>query len=619
MTDLNFSPSVYGRYILLHKIAMGGMAEVFRAKSFGAQDFEKLLAIKRLYPHLSEDPSFVQMFINEARLAATLNHVNVAPIYDFGCQEGLYYIAMEYVRGCDLADLIVRCRSRRQQMPLGLAIWLLVEICNGLDYAHRKHDDLGHFLNLIHRDVTPQNILISYEGEVKITDFGIAKVHMLDRDETTGGLLKGKFSYMSPEQVRGDRLDHRSDIFSLGIMAWELLTYQKMFEGSNDYHILEKVREVQFLPARQVNPNLPPDIDTILSKALTRYPEDRYQSVGQLRLELLRFLSHARLFPSRTHLSAFVRKLFEDKLFRESEDLVEETSLARRIWGTYREDIEKSASLGETFHVSPEMLSFPQTGRRERVAKQASPEIPTHLRPSVAEEMSLSGQFYVSQQELRGSEPSRVSGWAAPSWSGELRPQFGVQTPHVVPPSVSGSFVPPHPSNQYIAPQRPLAFASSGQPSHLQPALPDEWEKDDPTYPDILAVREETPNVVPPPLPAGIRPPQATPPVTSVPRPGFPAPLKFSPQGQVGQAFPATTSPSVAKTNWDEEDDWELQRQVYPRHLSWVVGLSTFVVGLVLVYFLIQWFSPNRPTSPGELSIKRPPSTNVSSPPQPRP
>ncbi len=307
------------------------MAEVFRAKSFGAEGFEKLIAIKRLYPHLTENPSFVQMFINEAKLAATLNHVNTVPIYDFGLQDELYFIAMEYVRGCDLAALLYRCREYQQHIPLGLAIWVLIEICNGLDYAHRKHDDMGNFLNLVHRDITPQNILISYEGEVKITDFGIARVQVLGRDETTGGVLKGKFAYMSPEQVRGDRMDHRSDLFSLGVVAWELLTCQKMFDGPNDYVILEKVREALFTPLRHINPSLPPDLDHILMKALTRYPEDRYASVAEMRLDLLRFLSRSHLFPSRAHLSAFIRKLFEDVFERDSAAIMEETKLARKV------------------------------------------------------------------------------------------------------------------------------------------------------------------------------------------------------------------------------------------------------------------------------------------------
>ncbi len=331
MQAAQLDPLVYGRYILLNKVAVGGMAEVFRAKSFGAEGFEKLIAIKRLYPHLTENPSFVQMFINEAKLAATLNHVNTVPIYDFGLQDELYFIAMEYVRGCDLAALLYRCREYQQHIPLGLAVWVLIEICNGLDYAHRKHDDMGNFLNLVHRDITPQNILISYEGEVKITDFGIARVQVLGRDDTTGGVLKGKFAYMSPEQVRGDRMDHRSDIFSLGVVAWELLTCQKMFDGPNDYVILEKVREALFTPLRHINPSLPPDLDHILMKALTRYPEDRYASVAEMRLDLLRFLSRSHLFPSRAHLSAFIRKLFEDVFERDSTAIMEETKIAREV------------------------------------------------------------------------------------------------------------------------------------------------------------------------------------------------------------------------------------------------------------------------------------------------
>ena len=356
---LKIKPTVYGRYILLNKIAVGGMAEVFRAKSFGAEGFEKLIAIKRLYPHLCEDESFVRMFINEAKLAATLNHVNIAPIYDFGKRDGLYYIGMEYVRGCDLSDLIERCRQRKQQVPLGLAVWLLIEICNGLDYAHRKHDDLGNFLNLIHRDITPQNILLSYEGEVKITDFGIAKVQILGRDETTGGVLKGKFSYMSPEQVRGERMDHRSDIFSLGIVAWELLTCQKMFDGPNDYHILEKVREALFIPPRQINPNLPPELERILMRALTRFPQDRYPSVGELRLDLLRFLSGSHLFPSRAHLSAFVRKLFKEKLETGAREILAETNIARELHEQQLRESKDYVPENSLFPSSPHMVRPP--------------------------------------------------------------------------------------------------------------------------------------------------------------------------------------------------------------------------------------------------------------------
>lgn len=327
-----FQPKKFGKYVLSKQLATGGMAEVYRARAFGEESFEKLCAIKMLHSHLSNTPSFVRMFTNEAKLAVTLNHVNVVPVFDFGNEDDFYYIAMEYVSGCDLAQLIKVCAERDIKIPLGLSIWILIEICNGLDYAHRKHDDLGNFLQLIHRDITPQNILLSHEGEVKIADFGIAKVQALGHDETTAGTLKGKFGYMSPEQVRGDSMDHRSDLFSLGVVSWELLTGEKLFDASNDYLILEQIREANYKPLGETKPGLPIELDDILSKALSRYPKDRYASIAEFRLALLRFLSSTQLFPSRAHLAAFIRKVFKEELALTKKRISEETETAREIF-----------------------------------------------------------------------------------------------------------------------------------------------------------------------------------------------------------------------------------------------------------------------------------------------
>lgn len=552
-------PSIYGRYILTRKIAMGGMAEVFRAKSFGAENFEKMIAIKRLYPHLSEDPSFVKMFINEAKLAATLNHVNVAPIYDFGCQQGFYYIAMEYVRGADLADLIARCRQRGQHMPLGLAIWLLVEICDGLDYAHRKHDDLGHFLNLIHRDITPQNVLISYEGEVKITDFGIAKVQMLERDETTGGLLKGKFSYMSPEQVRGDKLDHRSDIFSLGIVAWELLTHHKMFDGPNDYHILEKVREALYIPPRQLNPNLPADVEEILTKTLTRYPEDRYQSVGQIRLDLLRYLSNSRLFPSRAHLSAFVRKLFEDKMHVESEEIVEETRIARQVWAEYQTEIEEAALLDEAVTLPPGALtaiSEPAISAQEERSSQD-----TNPQDGVSRPQSFSHDpIQAPQSHNRNEDLPRVESFP---------PLGGASMPH--------SWGQGYPSPNSVMVDDPL--------------LDDiDMEPDEPTLPDITAAPGQ---LKPPPLPT-MGPPQPKAPPGAPLHPNLPPQRRHpsAPQGVASGAFPPVQRLGSRQDVLGDQDDFVMRRPLYKRNVSLLVGVSTFLIGVILVFLLAQWLYP---------------------------
>lgn len=562
--DANTLPSIYGRYILTRKIAMGGMAEVFRAKSFGAENFEKLIAIKRLYPHLSQDPSFVKMFINEAKLAATLNHVNVAPIYDFGCQQGFYYIAMEYVRGADLADLIARCRQRGQHMPLGLAIWLLVEICDGLDYAHRKHDDLGHFLNLIHRDVTPQNVLISYEGEVKITDFGIAKIQMLERDETTGGLLKGKFSYMSPEQVRGDKLDHRSDIFSLGIVAWELLTHHKMFEGPNDYHILEKVREALYIPPRQLNPNLPADVEEIITKMLTRYPEDRYQSVGQVRMDLLRYLSNSRLFPSRAHLSAFVRKLFEDKMHAETEEIVEETGVARQVWSLYQEEIEEAALLDEAITLPPGALDSYDDTQKSFAEYETNPSPP----PSIG----------ASKPQSFSHEP--VQAPKSVSQSGQLQP-FGVVQPRGGE-SMSQSW------GQQIQPSSSVVLDD--------PLLDDMgFEADEPTLPDVTAIPSR---LQPPPLPP-TEPPQSSR-VAPIQGPTVPPASSSRQQPSVPHPIlpPTSQEQKQSRDVLGEQDDFVMRRPMYKRNVSLLVGISTFLIGVILVILLAQWLYPSTKPAP---------------------
>ncbi len=604
--QLSFQPTIYGRYILLNKIAMGGMAEVFRAKSFGAEGFEKLVAIKRLYPHLSEDESFVRMFINEAKLAATLNHVNIAPIYDFGRRDSLYYIGMEYVRGCDLADLIARSRELKQHVPLGLAVWLLIEICNGLDYAHRKHDDMGNFLNLIHRDITPQNILLSYEGEVKITDFGIAKVQILGRDETTGGVLKGKFSYMSPEQVRGERMDHRSDIFSLGIVAWELLTSQKMFDGPNDYHILEKVREALFIPPRQINPNIPPELEQILMKALTRYPQDRYPSVGEMRLDLLRFLSGSQLFPSRAHLSAYIRKLFKDKLEHDSLQIIEETKIAREL---------HKQQLLELQAYEPENSLFPSAS-----LSSSSPSPTKNPKVEILYENSLfpapnsshSGLPYSLTELAESDEDS----------SGEYLPPHVPSSPSLD--ETDGSTLPDisaiEESDWSNQPEKPIVALSSQELGDILSI-----SQDDPTL--VPAGKEKNRSLSPPssrsslsspsfgPSPSA-PPPQwpANAPLSSFNNSSLPSLPSFSSSASSSNSPSPSPTPSFSPPSPPfhrrEEDDDELFSSTFrQRKLSPLLGLATFLLGLFLVIFFAWLFSSPKeekiPPSPSESSSPR--------------
>src|SRR6185437_13127616 len=221
-------PVPFGKYLLLERINVGGMAEVFMAKAFGAEGFERLLAIKKILPTMVEDEEFITMFLDEARISVQLNHANVVQIHELGRQDENFYIAMDYVAGKDLRTILERYRRRHEIMPTAQAAYLAMRMAEGLDYAHKKKDARGQDLHIVHRDVSPQNILVSFDGEVKIIDFGIAKAANRAQ-KTQAGILKGKFGYMSPEQVRGLPIDRRSDIFALGVVFFEMVTGEKLF------------------------------------------------------------------------------------------------------------------------------------------------------------------------------------------------------------------------------------------------------------------------------------------------------------------------------------------------------------------------------------------------------
>jgi serine/threonine protein kinase len=300
---------------LLERINIGGMAEVFKAKSFGVEGFEKLLAIKRILPNIAEDEDFITMFIDEAKIAVQLNHANIAQIYDLGKIEESYFIALEYVHGKDLRTIWDRHKKRGLLLPIPMSVYVVSRICEGLDYAHRKKDAGGRDLNIVHRDISPQNILISYEGEVKIIDFGIAKAAN-KASKTQAGILKGKFGYMSPEQVRGMPLDRRSDAFSVGIILYELLTGERLFVGESDFATLEKVRNVEILPPSTYNRKIPDTLEKIVIKALAKAPEDRYQSAYDMQEELQRFLILNKTNFARKDLANYMKRAFKADIER---------------------------------------------------------------------------------------------------------------------------------------------------------------------------------------------------------------------------------------------------------------------------------------------------------------
>jgi serine/threonine protein kinase len=307
-------PIPFGKYLLLERINVGGMAEVFLGKAYGAEGFERLLAIKKILPTMVEDEEFITMFLDEARISVQLNHPNVVQIHELGRQDENFYIAMDYVAGKDLRTILERYRRRSEVMPTAQAAYLAQRMAEGLDYAHRKKDARGAELHIVHRDVSPQNILVSYSGEVKIIDFGIAKAANRAQ-KTQAGILKGKFGYMSPEQVRGLPIDRRSDIFAMGVVFFEMLTGEKLFAGESDFSTLEKVRNAEVPSPRQFNANIPPALEKVVYKALAREVEDRYQWAGEFAEDLKRILGPNGY--GENQLQGFMGEAFREDVMRE--------------------------------------------------------------------------------------------------------------------------------------------------------------------------------------------------------------------------------------------------------------------------------------------------------------
>jgi hypothetical protein len=320
-------PIPFGKYYLLERINVGGMAEVFRAKAYGVEGFERLLAVKRILPNIAEDQEFITMFIDEAKIAVQLNHANIAQIFDLGVVDGSYFIAMEHIHGRDLRAIFERCRQKNEPMPIAQACFIAMKNCEGLDYAHNKRDQGGREMALVHRDVSPQNVIVSFEGEVKLIDFGIAKAAG-KMGKTQAGILKGKFGYMSPEQVRGLPIDRRSDIFSTGIVLYELLTNERLFVGESDFSTLEKVRNVEILPPSTYNRKIPEELERIVLKALAKDVEDRYQNAIDLHDELQAFVYTAGEFYSRKDLAAWMKRTFVKEIEEEAAKLEQYRQLA---------------------------------------------------------------------------------------------------------------------------------------------------------------------------------------------------------------------------------------------------------------------------------------------------
>lgn len=341
-------PLIFGRYCLLERLNAGGMAEIFRARPFFPAEPHRYLVMKRILPHLADDTDFITMFVDEARITTQLSHPNICQLYELGLLDGTYYIVMEYIAGRDILALINWYRRRRSFLPPSQVAFIVAEICAGLDYAHAKKDSRGAPLGVVHRDISPQNVLLGYDGSVKVIDFGIARASVR-RQRTEVGVLKGKFGYMSPEQVRGDDIDQRSDVFATGILLWEMLTARRLFYSKNEYEIIERVRGMDVPAPSSINPQIPPELDYIVARALERDLDLRYQSAGEMEADLREWLGTIRPPYSRRALAAWMQSTYAEEIARER--------VLDELFAPFIRPRDVALYLEETGQPLPELLS----------------------------------------------------------------------------------------------------------------------------------------------------------------------------------------------------------------------------------------------------------------------
>jgi eukaryotic-like serine/threonine-protein kinase len=358
-------PRRFGKYTLLRKLAQGGMAELFLALHRAVAGFEKLVVIKRILPSMNQDQGFIDMLLHEARIAATLSHPNVVQIFDVGYIDGSYYIAMEHIHGEDLRSIVRQMKKRGlMEFPVEHALGIVIGTCAGLAYAHEKRGLDGAPLTIVHRDISPQNILVTYAGDLKVVDFGIAKSGRRPvGEDTKSGRLKGKVPYMSPEQARGEDIDWRSDIFATGILLFELTTGKRLFKGQNELETLRLICERTYPWPSQVRPGYPHRLEAIVMRALAKDRNERYQSARHLQSDLESYVRDDRIAVSNIELSRWMQWLFEDRIAQQKEALQDVKQLA---------DIIAAQTVGESGSFDSIADQGSQSGRIGSVSGQAT-------------------------------------------------------------------------------------------------------------------------------------------------------------------------------------------------------------------------------------------------------
>jgi serine/threonine-protein kinase len=351
-----------GNFVLLEKLNAGGMAEVYLAKSIGASGVNKFFAIKRILPQYADNREFIDMFKEEAKIAVNLDHSNVVSIIDFKADKNQLYLVMDYVQGQNLRQVLQQKKKKNLELNLPFIVYIVREVAAGLEHAHKCMDKTsGKALNIIHRDMSPQNIMVSYDGAVKIVDFGIAKAETAG-ESTKVGTLKGKFSYMSPEQAEGQIVDQLTDIFSLGIILWELIADDRLFIANNEVNILKRIKECDIPDIRRVVPTIPPELEKIVKKALMKDKTLRYQNSGELIKDLTRFLNKEYPDFTKTDFATFVTFLFEDEYKANQNQLVKYAKIQLESLPNTPQQQQYETALSRTFSVNNASKDGPPKG-----------------------------------------------------------------------------------------------------------------------------------------------------------------------------------------------------------------------------------------------------------------
>ena len=471
------SAQPFGRYELLERISAGGMAEVFRATDKAKNH---IVALKRILPQIAEDEEFVQMFEDEARIASQLEHPHIARMLDFGRIDDSYYIAFEYVNGRDLRALFDRCVRMGEFPPLPFLLYTFARIGEGLAYAHARRDDNGQPQSIVHRDVSPQNIMVSFDGDVKLIDFGIAKAAgKLSRTQV--GTLKGKFGYMAPEQIRGTEIDHRTDLFSLGICMWELLTLERLFYAENELLVLEKVRSATIAPPSTKNRDVPPELDRIVLKALAKDVRERYGAAKDVYRDLDKLAKSIEGTATREDIARYMRRAFPESLARRPTP----SDVGPVNRNTARERVNQESTMAADIPSSDKSRGsdldiFEGLGKKASAAPSRASSVPPPPRSSVPNPPMIIKND-MAKKTLVGIAPAGVSAAQAQVVAAQAAAGGAVRIatppPRTAPPPPPGrgslpQVVPPPPRASVLPPPAPLPSPSKAPPAPAAAAPP---------------------------------------------------------------------------------------------------------------------------------------------------